>query len=140
MVKFEPIQTFSNVAFSRREREKLVSRSFCDAPPIGGTSHSYAFFRRFITKEDNLLFDVLDNMVVSQFIGYLFVKPVIVQGFHIIFSRKEENVPKLFSTKYAIFFIIGSLQGDPNQNPFFQMAVSLKLCNSDPILVKPKCV
>ena len=65
---------------------------------------------------------------------------MIVQGFHIIFSRKEENVPKLFSTKYAIFFIIGSLQGDPNQNPFFQMAVSLKLCNSDPILVKPKCV
>ena len=32
------------------------------------------------------------------------------------------------------------LQGDPNQNPLFQMAVQLKLCISDPMLVKPKCV
>ena len=32
------------------------------------------------------------------------------------------------------------LRGDPYQNPLFQMAVPLKLCISDPILVKPKCV
>ena len=32
------------------------------------------------------------------------------------------------------------IQGDPNQNPLFQMAASLKLCISDPMLVKPKCV
>ena len=32
------------------------------------------------------------------------------------------------------------VQGDPNQNPLFQMAVPLKLCISYPMLVKPKCV
>ena len=32
------------------------------------------------------------------------------------------------------------LQVDPNQNPLFQMAVPLKLCISDLMLVKPKCV
>ena len=32
------------------------------------------------------------------------------------------------------------IQGDPNQNPLFQMAVALTLCISDPILVKPKWV
>ena len=32
------------------------------------------------------------------------------------------------------------LQGDPNQNPLFQMAVALRLCISNPMLVKPKLV
>ena len=32
------------------------------------------------------------------------------------------------------------LQGDPNQNFPFQMAITLKLSYSDPMLVKPKCV
>ena len=32
------------------------------------------------------------------------------------------------------------LQGDPNQNPLFQMAVPQKVCISDPMLEKPKCV
>ena len=32
------------------------------------------------------------------------------------------------------------LQGDPNQNPLFQMAEPLKICISDPMLVKLKCV
>ena len=32
------------------------------------------------------------------------------------------------------------VQGDPNQNPLFQKAVALKLCISDPMLVKPKLV
>ena len=32
------------------------------------------------------------------------------------------------------------LHGDPNQNFPFQMAVTLKLSSSDPMLVKPKCV
>ena len=31
------------------------------------------------------------------------------------------------------------LQGDPNQNFPFQMAITLKLSYSDPMLVKPKC-
>ena len=31
------------------------------------------------------------------------------------------------------------LQGDQNQNFWFQMAVPLKVCISDPMLVKPKC-
>ena len=30
------------------------------------------------------------------------------------------------------------LQGDPNQSLLFQMAITLKICISDPILVKPK--
>ena len=32
------------------------------------------------------------------------------------------------------------IQGDPNQNLKFLPAISLKLCISDPMLVKPKCV
>ena len=37
-------------------------------------------------------------------------------------------------------YFSAQVQGDPNQNPLFQMAVPLKLCISDPMLVKPKCV
>ena len=33
-----------------------------------------------------------------------------------------------------------TIQGDPNQNLSFQMAVTLKLFISDPMSVKPKCV
>ena len=32
------------------------------------------------------------------------------------------------------------VQGDPNQNFPFQMAITLKLSSSDPMLVKQKCV
>ena len=32
------------------------------------------------------------------------------------------------------------LQGDPNQNLKFVLAITLKRCVSDPMLVKPKCV
>ena len=32
------------------------------------------------------------------------------------------------------------LQGDPNQNLKFVLAITLKICISDPILVKPNCV
>ena len=34
----------------------------------------------------------------------------------------------------------GVIQGDPNQNFPFQIAIPLKLSSSDPMLVKPKCV
>ena len=32
------------------------------------------------------------------------------------------------------------LQGDPNQKLLIQMAITLKICISDPMLEKPKCV
>ena len=32
------------------------------------------------------------------------------------------------------------VQGDPNQNLKLLLAITLKLCISDPIMVKPKCV
>ena len=32
------------------------------------------------------------------------------------------------------------VQGDPNQNLRFLLARTLKICVSDPMLVKPKCV
>ena len=32
------------------------------------------------------------------------------------------------------------LQGDPNQNLKFVLAITLKLSISNPVLVKPKCV
>ena len=44
-------------------------------------------------------------------------------------------------TKSMSFSVAGlKLQGDPNQNFRFQMAITLKLNTSDPMLVKPKCV
>ena len=33
-----------------------------------------------------------------------------------------------------------NLQGDPNQNLRFLLAITLKIYISDPMLVKPKCV
>ena len=36
--------------------------------------------------------------------------------------------------------VVMLVQGDPNQNLKFILAITLKLCISDPILVKPKCV
>ena len=44
------------------------------------------------------------------------------------------------TAKAFIFFCKNknaNVQGDPNQNPLFQMAVPLKLCISNPMLVKP---
>ena len=35
---------------------------------------------------------------------------------------------------------IREVQGDPNQNFPFLRAISLKVCTSDPMLVKPKLV
>ena len=32
------------------------------------------------------------------------------------------------------------IKGDPNQNLKFVLAITRKICISDPILVKPKCV
>ena len=40
-------------------------------------------------------------------------------------------------TKVSYKGKVSTVQGDPNQNPLFQMAVPLKLCISDPMLVKP---
>ena len=45
-------------------------------------------------------------------------------------SQKEE----MFNQNNA------QLQGDPNQNVKFLLAITLKICVSDPMLVKPKCV
>ena len=42
---------------------------------------------------------------------------------------------------YSLYFIVESrVQGDPNQSLLIQMAITLKICISDPMLVKPKCV
>ena len=38
------------------------------------------------------------------------------------------------------FKVNSNIQGDPNQNLKFLLAIILKLCISDPLLVKPKCV
>ena len=32
------------------------------------------------------------------------------------------------------------VQGEPNQNMKFVLAITLKICISDPMLIKPKCV
>ena len=44
------------------------------------------------------------------------------------------------STFYILMPWNPLLQGDPNQNLLIQMAITLKICISDPKLVKPKCV
>ena len=48
-------------------------------------------------------------------------------------------------TKAAIVYshdliCFSNIQGDPNQNLKFVLAITLKICVSDPMLVKPKCV
>ena len=41
---------------------------------------------------------------------------------------------------YPSWGIACNLQGNPNQSFPFQMAVTLKLCISDSMFVKPKCI
>ena len=43
-------------------------------------------------------------------------------------------------TTFGVSFLLSNIQGDPNQSLLIQMAITLKICISDPMLVKPKCV
>ena len=45
----------------------------------------------------------------------------------------RKKIYQYHQKRYTLY----KIQGDPNQNPLFQMAVPLKLCISDPMLVKP---
>ena len=52
-----------------------------------------------------------------------------------------ENCENLLSPCFRKNYVKSKrLQGDPNQNIKFLLAITLKICVSDPILVKPKCV
>ena len=51
----------------------------------------------------------------------------------------EDDMMKMGDVR-ALVGQLYEVQGDPNQNTLFQMAVPLKLCISDTMLVKPKCV
>ena len=58
----------------------------------------------------------------------------------IVFLKLEDYMPQdLYSTKKTIG-VEHFVQGDPNQNLKFLLAITLKVCISDPLLVKPKCV
>ena len=46
---------------------------------------------------------------------------------------------RFFTVKCEIHVMV-HLQGDPNQNLLFQLALSLNVGIPDPMLVKPKCV
>ena len=50
--------------------------------------------------------------------------------------EKKGMIVKIFN----IYYYGNYLQGDPNQNVKFLLAITLKICISDPMLVKPKCV
>ena len=50
------------------------------------------------------------------------------------------NVKKVFFGTHAIINWVSKLQGDPNQNLLFQLALCLNVGIPDPKLVKPKCV
>ena len=51
----------------------------------------------------------------------------------------EDDMMKMGDVR-ALVGQLYEVQGDPNQNTLFQMAVPLKLCISDHMFVKPKCV
>ena len=46
-------------------------------------------------------------------------------------DTNTENICKLLSIE---------LQGDPNQNLLIEIVITLKICISDPMLIKPKCI
>ena len=54
------------------------------------------------------------------------------------------HFPSPFKSDSLIYFeegnLVPRLQGDPSQNLLIQMATTLKICISDPMLIKPKCV
>ena len=52
------------------------------------------------------------------------------------FKKWQKNIE--ISTLCACIYLY--VQGDPNQKLLIQMAITLKICISDPKLVKPKCV
>ena len=47
---------------------------------------------------------------------------------------------KIFKHLIYIIIVRDVVQGDPNQNLLIQMAITLKICISYPMLVKPKCL
>ena len=79
----------------------------------------------------------LSPFLECPFIGLLFVSTgwsfISLDGSSI--SAGPENHSQLVINMLGL-----DLQGDPNQNLVFQMAVALKLCISDHMLVKPKLV
>ena len=59
----------------------------------------------------------------------------IVMGSEFILLESRVNLNSLFIITHTF-----KLQGDPNQSLLIQMATTLKICISDPMLIKPKCV
>ena len=58
-------------------------------------------------------------------------------------SHNDNNIyreEKLFIQTFMLLTEVITIQGDPNQNPLFQMALSLKRSISDPMFVKSKLV
>ena len=58
-----------------------------------------------------------------------------------LFMKKGKNERHMsISNPFPFLKQQCTLQGDPNQNFWFQMTVTLKISISDPMLVRPKCV
>ena len=66
------------------------------------------------------------------------VWPFMILSYFLTPSFKGEYAKNYVKSRYRN--LRHFLQGDPNQNFLFQMAMTLKICISDHILVKPKCV
>ena len=57
-----------------------------------------------------------------------------------IIKQRYETFTKTECGESKVSCNLNNLQGDPNQNLKFVLAITQKICISDPILVKPKCV
>ena len=56
------------------------------------------------------------------------------------FSNTIEKYLLDLNWNYDLILLVSHIQGDPNQNLKFVLAITLKIWVSDPMLVKPKCV
>ena len=78
-----------------------------------------------------LLFESAQNVLVHLPISYHFQITIKILISCTLWHQNLQNL---------LVCILTELQGDPNQNLICLLAITLKLCISDPMLVKPKCV
>ena len=92
---------------------------------------------------EGLFYDITSFQELFDIFGFTSNALMEILDTHCNISNSKFTISKISCLQIYWFLLLhytNNLQGDPNQSFPFQMAVTLKLSSSDPMLVKPKCV